>query len=100
MMLGKPVTEEQEERQETRSTKTKERIERDLLSMLTVISMTPEAREKGVTQSHVLDPVQGNRALKLQVLKGLVEAGRVSEHEDGKTLRYRFVVAEESEQAA
>jgi hypothetical protein len=100
MTLGKPVTDEQEERQETRSAKTKERIERDLLSTLTLISLTPESRETGVTQSQVLDPVQGNRALKLQVLRQLVESGRVSEHADGKAMRYRFVVAEESEKAA
>ena len=46
MTLGKPVDEEHEERQETRSAKTKERIERDLLSTLTLISMTPEAQRE------------------------------------------------------
>lgn len=100
MTLGKRVEDEVEEKQETRSAKTKERIERDLLSTLTLISMTPEAREKGVTQSQMLDPVQGNRALKLQVLRELVDSGRVNEHEDGKAIRYRFVVQEESEEAA
>jgi hypothetical protein len=99
MTLGKPVTDEQEERQESRSAKTKERIERGLLSTLTLISMTPEAKEKGVTQSQLLDQVQGKRVLKLQVLKELVGSGRVSEQEDGKAIRYRFVVSQE-EQAA
>lgn len=99
MTLGKPVADEQEEKQETRSAKTKERIERDLLSTLTLISLTPESREKGVTQSQVLDQVQGNRALKLQVLKQLVESGRVSEHEDGKAMRYKFAVSQEEKAA-
>ena len=52
-----------------------------------------------MTQSQVLDPVQGKRALKLQVLKELVESGRVSEHEDGKAMRYRFVVSQEEKAA-
>jgi AAA domain len=99
MMLGKPVSEEQEERQDTRSVKTRERIERDLLSTLSLISLSPDARDKGATQSQLLDPVQGKRALKLEVLKELVECGRVSEDEDGKSMRYRFVVSQEGKAA-
>jgi hypothetical protein len=66
---------------------------------MTLISMTPEAREKGVTQSQLLDQVQGKRALKLQALKLLVESGRFTENEDGKAMRYRFVVSQEEKAA-
>lgn len=100
MTLGKRVEDEVEERQESRSAKTKERIERELLSTLTLQSLTPEGKQNGPTQSQLLEPVQGKTALKLQVLRELVESGRVSEHEDGKAMRYRFVVADESEKAA
>jgi hypothetical protein len=99
MTLGKPVSEEQEERQESRSAKTLQRIERDLLSNLTLHSLTPEGRENGPTQSQLLEPVQGKTALKLQVLNQLVESGRVSEHEDGKAMRYLFVVSQEEKAA-
>jgi hypothetical protein len=99
MTLGKPVSEEQEERQESRSAKTLQRIERDLLTTLTLHGLIPEGRENGPTQSQLLEPVQGKTALKLQVLNSLVESGRVSEHEDGKAMRYRFVVSQEEKAA-
>jgi hypothetical protein len=100
MSLGKRVDEEVEERQESRSMKTLLRIERDLLTTLTTFGLTPERRDKGPTQSELLNPVQGKTALKLQVLSELVESGRVSAHEDGKAMRYKFVVPQESEEAA
>jgi len=100
MSLGKKVEDEVEEKQEARSAKTLERIERDLLSTLTFLSMTPEGRENGPTQSQLLEPIQGKKILKLQVLNRLVEDERITAHQDGNALRYRFPVNQESEKAA